>query len=168
MDTENQDSEGIIKTIKNRLSKMGYDYALLNDKQQQYILKLEKSISLIFKSETELQNTFAKNKISTKTISESTNIARQTFYNVPILNEYVNFCTDEFNKISMLAKYSSMTEELQELKEKVKEMQKRDVQLELLKNEIKELKKSLKSKEEKIVLQSKKIYEMLETNNKFS
>jgi len=43
-------------------------------------------------------------------------------------------------------------------------MQKRDVQLELFKKEIKELKISIKSKEEKIVTQSKRIYEMLENN----
>jgi len=115
MDKENQTSERIIKTITSRLKKMDYTYEFLDEKQQKYIYRLEESISEIFKAESEIKSIIAKNKITTKTISESSNIARQTIYNIPILNEYINFCADEFNKVSVSANSSAMSEELQEL-----------------------------------------------------
>lgn len=164
MDRTNQGTKAIINIVSTRLKKMGYSFNDIDEKQQNYLIKLELCISEIFKIEKEVKAILSKNNISIKNVSETTKISRQTFYNIPILNEYVTYCAKEFEKIDISSLQTNMSEELQRLKEDVKEMHKRDVQIELLKNDIKKLKQSLKLKEEKIVTQSKKIYEMLENN----
>jgi len=147
LEEENKSVENIEKSIRNKLKKLGYIYDDLDKKKQNYLVKIEECILKVYKRENEAKKLITNNNVSIKNMSENANIARQTFYNVPILSEYVNYNSKEFDKIGISLKLSSSSEEIQELKADIELMQKRDIEIEKLKKDIEELKQELKTKD---------------------
>ena len=144
--------EMIIDTIRKNTKKIGYDFDALSDKDKQYLITIETSITEIFDLEQQAREMISKNTVSVKGVSAKTNIARQTIYNNPILKQYINYRSETFTKIDASRKDTLKDEEIKSLKEEVTALHKRDVELEEAKRHIKELKKQLKEKDEVIDL----------------
>lgn len=150
MVTENSSNERIIIAIGQKLKKMGYSIDVISPKELQYIIKIEPFIQEAFDKENEVKAILSNNSISVKNLSEQAKIARQTFYNVPLLSEYVAYNTKEFEKVNISAKQNSSNAEIQRLKEEIEALHLRDIMIEELKLQLEEAQVELKRKNETI------------------
>lgn len=132
------------------LKKLGYDYNALKGKDKAYLIQIDESIQAIFKAETEAREALCRSVVSTKAISKSTGIARQTFYNNPILNEFVNFYANQFKKVDMSNIQNQSNQKIKELQEQLELMHLRDIEFEEMKIQIEELKQAIKERDETI------------------
>jgi len=151
MEEENSSNELLEKSIKSKLKNMDYLYDALNDKEKKYLIKIEDCIQQIIDRESRAKTLLTKNNISIKSISEQTQIARQTFYNIPLLSEYINYNCERFQKIDISFILNTYQEDIKRLKSEILAMRKRDVQLEEMKIEINTLKQQIKVKDETLL-----------------
>ena len=143
------------RLIKN-LKKLGYDYSLLPAKQQEYLQQVDEAINTLFETELKAQEETSRNYISIKRVSKETNIARQTFYNIPILAEYIEQCSRDFDKVDISYRLRRAQQKNIEYQEQIQEMVKRDVEFMELKRENSKIKEELEWKNK--MLKSKNLY----------
>lgn len=149
MENTNSRNETILN-IQNTLKKMGYNYYALKDKDKEHLIKIDESIQEIFRKEKEAKETLSRSTVSTKGISKDTGISRQTFYNNPILNEYIDYYAKQFKKVDMSEIQKDSNEKIKELQEQLDKLHRRDIQFEKMKLEIEELKAAIKERDEVI------------------
>jgi len=145
MESENKRDE-IEQIIITNLKKMGYNYDGLENKYKEYLIKIETSIQGIFKREQEAIELLSRSTVSIKGVSKDAGIARQTFYNVPILSEYIGFNTTKFEKVDMSEQKHLSDDKIKDLKEEIKLLHKRDVEFEEMKIDLEKLKKEIREK----------------------
>lgn len=142
--------------LEKNLKKLGYDYSLLQPKQQKYLQKIDQAIYSLFETEMKAQEDTSRNYVSIKRISKETDIARQTFYNLPILSEYIEHCSKEFEKIDTSYRLKRALDKNQEYQKQIQQMVKRDVEYMELKRENSKLKEDIEWKNK--MLKSKGLY----------
>ena len=130
-------------TVKNRLEEMGINVDTLKSTSLKHLIKIEDVISEKLENQSKMLESFKENKISVLSISEESKIARQTFYNNPILKEYITFVLDNSDLVDPYKKIDTLNAKLYELQEMVTQMQIRDVNLEILYQEKENLKDEL-------------------------
>lgn len=138
--------------IASALKKLGYDYNALKSKDKAYLIQIDESIQQIFKAEIEARETLSRSVVSTKAIAKATGIARQTFYNNPILNEFVNYYAKQFEKVDMSNIQNQTNQKIKDLQEQLDLMHQRDIEFEEMKIQIEELKQAIKERDETIAL----------------
>jgi len=161
---KHEENKECIETIKNTLEKKRINYDCISEKERSYLVEIEQWITNMFILEKNTYKVLAKAGISIKGASDNTSIARQTFYNVPLLQEYVQYRADDYEKISILSKIEHCNEEIKRLKAENSALHKRDVEIEELKREIKKMTEKIKQqkKEIKIMSSSEKIVKFRE------
>ncbi len=137
-------------TVKNRLEEMGINVDTLKSTSLKHLIKIEDVISEKLENQSKMLESFKENKISVLSISEESKIARQTFYNNPILKEYITFVLDNSDLVDPYKKIDTLNAKLYELQEMVTQMQIRDVNLEILYQEKENLKDELNQKKKEI------------------
>lgn len=147
MAKEDTGNEEILKFINDKLKRMGYSIDGLSDKEKTYLTKIETCVQDVFAKDAEAKAILSGNGISIKSISTQAKIARQTFYNVPLLSEYVTFNAKEFRKVDMSAKQSNSKSEIQRLKAEIDALYKRDVEYEEMKIQLEKAKNEIKQRD---------------------
>lgn len=137
-------------TVKNRLDEMGINVDTLKSTSLKHLIKIEDVISEKLENQSKMLESFKENKVSVLSISEESKIARQTFYNNPILKEYITYVLDNSDLVDPYKKIDSLNAKLSELQEMVTQMQIRDVNLEILYQEKENLKDELNQKKKEI------------------
>jgi hypothetical protein len=108
---------------------------------------MEPFIQEVFDKENEARAILSKNTISIKNLSEQAKIARQTFYNVPLLSEYVDYNAKEFEKVDISAKQNTSNIAIQRLQEEIEALHLRDVKYEELKIKYEEAIQEIKKRD---------------------
>ena len=137
-------------TVKNRLDEMGINVDTLKSTSLKHLIKIEDVISEKLENQSKMLESFKENKVSVLSISEESKIARQTFYNNPILKEYITYVLDNSDLVDPYKKIDALNAKLSELQEMVTQMQIRDVNLEILYQEKENLKDELNQKKKEI------------------
>lgn len=137
-------------TVKSRLDEMGVNVEVLKSTSLKHLIKIEDIISEKLENQSKMLEIFKENKVSVLSISEESKIARQTFYNNPILKEYIAYVLDNSDLVDPYKKIDALSSKLSELQEMVAQMQIRDVNLEILHQEKETLKDELKQKKKEI------------------
>lgn len=137
-------------TVKNRLYEMGINVDTLKSTSLKHLIKIEDVISEKLENQSKMLESFKENKVSVLSISEESKIARQTFYNNPILKEYITYVLDNSDLVDPYKKIDALNAKLSELQEMVTQMQIRDVNLEILYQEKENLKDELNQKKKEI------------------
>lgn len=140
------DREKIIETIRVNAEKIGISFDELSDKDKEYLITIETAITESFELEKRAKEMISRNTVSVKGISKKTNLARQTIYNNPMLKEYINNRSEAFEKVDISRKSNGKDEEIRRLREEVKALHQRDIELEEAKRTIKQLHAELKEK----------------------
>lgn len=139
------------ESIKVKLLKLGITFDSLQDKDKAYLLAIENAILDSFQIEKQLRNNLKKNKISLIDISTRTNISRQTLYNNPLLEKYINLNEKEFERIDIIAKEYRYQEEIRKLNKIIETMIIRDCVIEEQKITINDLKKKVEQANDNVV-----------------
>ena len=137
-----------VDRIKKTLNKMGYSYEALKPREKAYLEQIDESIQSIFAAEREAKLTLSRSVVSTQSVSNLTGIARQTFYNNEILNEFVQYYAKEFQKVDMSNQQNKADKKIQELQKELELMHLRDIEFEEMKIQIEELKKEIQDRDE--------------------
>lgn len=145
----------IKQTVLKKIGRMGYAFSELSDRELDYLLRIEATISEIFNREERARELLTNNHLSINSISAKSNIARQTLYNNRILIEYIELRSMEFKNIDMSLSTTELQEKIKYLTLQVNEMMKRDSEYEEMKIEVNALKSKLKDKEQELLRLSK-------------
>lgn len=147
-------------TVKNRLDEMGINIDTLKSTSLKHLIKIEDVISKKLENQSKMLENFKENKVSVLSISEESKIARQTFYNNPILKEYITYVLDNSDLVDPYKKIGELSSKLSELQEMITQMQIRDVNTELLYQDKEKLKDELRQKKKEITQLKKQNQEM--------
>lgn len=132
--------------VEQRLKEMNVPATTLKPTTLKHLIKIEELISTNLDYKKELLQKFKEKKITILSVSEESKISRQTFYNNPILKEYIQFALDTTDLLDPYKKNEELSLIISELQEVVLNMQIRDIDFELLTNQVNKLKKELKEK----------------------
>lgn len=147
-------------TVKDRLDKMGININSIKPTSLKHLVKIENVISDKLENQAKMLEIFKENKISVLSISEESKIARQTFYNNPILKEYIDFTIESSDLVDPYKKIDELSSKLSELQEMIIQMQIRDVDTEILYQDKEKLKNELNQKKKEITQLRKQNQEM--------
>lgn len=137
-------------TVRDRLNEMGININTIKSTSLNHLIKIENVVSEKLQKQSKILDDFKNNKISLLSISEESKIARQTFYNNPILKEYINYLIDNYDLVDPYKKIDILNNKISELQEIITQMQIRDVDFELANHEKEVLKNELKQKKNEI------------------
>lgn len=140
----------INETIKKKLLLLEIDIDKLTQKQLDYLTKIEGIISDNMEKQEIALNELKSLGFSINSISDTTGISRQTFYNNPMLKKYIEFSIEEFNKENTYSKIKELKESMSEILEENTKMKYRDLSIELLKHDLEDTKTALKQKDREI------------------
>lgn len=138
------------KIVFNKLEQMDISVDSINNNEMNYLLRIELIILGHNEEQIKSLNKFKENIYSLRSISKKSKISYQTFYNNPILRNYVEFSINKMIDYNPYKIIDSLKIEIKELEYKYKKMEYRDLKIELLKHEMEQLKGMLKSKDREI------------------
>lgn len=130
--------DALIRTIKARLRKAGYDYDLISERQKQYLIAIEGSVNIVFEKEQKAKDLIKGNNININRIAKDIGVTRATLYNNKMLMDYINYCNKEFEKIDISAGNSKLKAENKKLRAEIEGLHSRDVDYEETKIQLKE------------------------------
>lgn len=133
---EEQDN-GFEFTISERLKHMGYKYDLLEKNIKNYLFKIEKEVSEVFRREEEAIEIVRHNSININNIAKNTGISRQSIYNHNLLKEYIDYCAKEFGHIDVYVEIERLQKLNREYRQEIDCLHRRDVEFMELKRELK-------------------------------
>lgn len=133
----------IDKSICDSLKNLNVNKDTLSQNILNYLRKIEEEFHLVFSRQENLNKGIKNNKPTMIRISNNTNISRQTFFNNPILKDYVTLRTTQFNEKFNFNSSTNSSKKINELEEIIKKMSIRDANEELLKRTISELEKEI-------------------------
>lgn len=129
----------IDKSIYDTLKGLNMNKDMISENIFNYLRKIETEFHLFFSKQEKLNEDIKSNKPTMIRISNNTKISRQTFFNNPILKDYVKFRTSQFNEEFNLNNLANTSKKINELEEIIKKMSLRDANEELFKQTISEL-----------------------------
>ena len=94
--------------IKNKLTLLNIDINKIPKKQLEYLIKIE---TLLIEQTTRQEFALSELKelgFSINSVSDITGISRQTFYNNPILKQYVEYSINLFNENNIYFKIKNL------------------------------------------------------------
>jgi hypothetical protein len=134
----------IIETINQILEKMKVKSELVEPKIMEHLKNIEVVLGEKFTKQEELKNEITKNRPSINGVAKESKIARQTIYNNDLLKAFIELRIENYNELDLVKRNDKLSEEIRELKKKIKKMEERDVQLELMRRKISLVEKELK------------------------
>lgn len=151
MEAENTKEKIIEENIVNTLKSMGVNYYELSKGTMRHFEKIEKEILIILENEKKARKLLNENQMTIKNISKKSGIARQTFYNNPLLKDYILERSKGINSIEAKKSNLEKDQEIEKLKKEIKLYQKRDIEFMELKSLIKTLSEQNKNYQNKII-----------------
>lgn len=149
------------------LEKMNIDKELIESKILEQLNKIEIAITQAFRIQEEHKNAIKETKPSVNKLASQTGIARQTFYNNPLLKAYAEYRIAEYHNSDVNKKNDKLMERITHLENKVKLMSERDVGIELLRRKVSMLESNIKTlKQENKELHEKYNNSIKEKNSK--
>jgi len=145
------------ESIRKHIAILGYDFDELSEKIKKYLEQIETSILEVIYREEEARKLLTRNHLSINSISDKSNISRQTLYSNSILKEYIVLRETEFKKNDISFNTQEQKEYIKELSNQIKLMQIRDSEIEELKVEISTLKEKLKEKDKELIRAKERI-----------
>lgn len=136
--------------IKNKLTLLNIDINKIPKKQLEYLIKIE---TLLIEQTRRQEFALSELKelgFSINSVSDSTGISRQTFYNNPILKQYVEYSINLFNENNVYFKIKELKESLADVLDENTKMKYRDLNFELLKHDLEDIQILLKQKDKEI------------------
>ncbi len=133
----------ILNIIKERLSKIGYNYETLTTSQKKYLLRIESEITWRLTEQRHSLDNLKYNKINIASITSTVNISRKTAYNNKVLKDYIEYTEVLYEANFPNSGISELKEQLSEYKDIIDKMVRRDSKIENLKSEVAELQKEV-------------------------
>lgn len=125
----------IERNLRKNLETIGVTYDDLNPKLKEHFQKIEGIIINTFETQKNAQKMLKNNNLKLKNISKKSEISRQTFYNNPILKDYIELRDKEFQKTNVFSVNEDKTNEIRRLNDELNMFKNRDFQYMNMKEE---------------------------------
>ena len=120
------DLKKIERNLRKYSEKIGVSYDDLNPKIQNYLKILEDITITTFENQNNAKKLLKGNNLKLLNLSKKSNISRRTFYNNPILKEYIELRDKDLQKINVFSINEDKTDEIRRLNEELECFKKRD------------------------------------------
>lgn len=125
----------IERNLRKNLETIGVTYDDLNPKLKEHFQKIEGIIINTFETQKNAKKMLKNNNLKLKNISKKSEISRQTFYNNPILKDYIELRDKEFQKTDVFSVNEDKTNEIRRLNDELNMFKNRDFQYMNMKEE---------------------------------
>lgn len=125
----------IERNLRKNLETIGVTYDDLNPKLKEHFQKIEGIIINTFETQKNAKKMLKNNNLKLKNISKKSEISRQTFYNNPILKDYIELRDKEFQKTNVFSVNEDKTNEIRRLNDELNMFKNRDFQYMNMKEE---------------------------------
>lgn len=137
------DEEKVLNAIKYRLSQIGCEFEGITQSQVKQLMKIELELSKRLSIQENASALIRDNKINIASIANAVGITRKTIYNNDVLKDCIESAGKQYDSNYPISGLSSIREQLNESKEIINKMVRRDVDIENMKAEIDMLQKEI-------------------------